>query len=123
MTKVFTTTLLAALAVEGAVELQQPVRELLPEVPDLPQSITLLSLATHTSGLPRLPDNIWKSVRKNGRDPYANYSEADLLDYLCTVEASDLEETAGMISYSNLGMGLLGYALSKHLGISYEALT
>jgi D-alanyl-D-alanine-carboxypeptidase/D-alanyl-D-alanine-endopeptidase len=121
ISKVFTTTLLAALiVVEEAVEMNQPVRELLRETPDLPESITLLSLATHTSGLPRLPRNLWKSVRKNPTDPYANYTEADLLDYLCTVQAADLRQTVGMISYSNLGMGLLGYAVSKLLGVSYE---
>jgi CubicO group peptidase (beta-lactamase class C family) len=121
ISKVFTTTLLAALiVVEEAVEMHQPVGELLRETPNLPQSITLLSLATHTSGLPRLPRNLWKSVRKNPRDPYANYTEADLLDYLSTVQAADLRQTAGMISYSNVGMGLLGYALSELLGTSYE---
>jgi serine-type D-Ala-D-Ala carboxypeptidase/endopeptidase len=120
ITKVFTATLLAALVVEGTVHLQQPVRELIPEAPTLPPAITLLSLATHTSGLPRLPDNIWKSVRLNRRDPYANYRETDLLAYLRTVKPSDLTETAGLIAYSNLGMGLLGYALSRRLGMSYE---
>ena len=60
ITKVFTTTLLATLVVEKGLALQQPVREFLPEAPALPPSITLQSLATHTSGLPRLPDNIWE---------------------------------------------------------------
>lgn len=119
ITKTFTTTLLAALVVEEVVNLHQPVCDLLPELPAFPPSITLLSLATHTSGLPRLPDNIWKSVRQNRQNPYVNYSEADLLDYLRTVKTSDLQETGGLIRYSNLGMGVLGYALSKHLRVSY----
>lgn len=121
LTKVFTTTLLASLVVDKYVELQQPVRELLlDDVPGLPQSITLLSLATYTSGLPRLPSNIWKSIRKNPQDPYAHYSETDLLNYLRVVKVRDLTKASGMISYSNLGMGLLGYALSKHLRMPYE---
>ncbi len=119
-TKVFTTTLLADMVARGEIELQLPVRDVLPEVPSLPESITLLSLATHTSGLPRLPGNIWKSVLKNRADPYANYSRADLLAYLRGVRDDDLVKTAGLIRYSNLGMGLLGHVLSQHLGTSYE---
>lgn len=119
-TKVFTTTLLADMVARGEIELQQPVRDVLPEVPSLPESITILSLATHTSGLPRLPGNIWRSLLKNRSDPYANYSRADLLDYLRGVRDSDLVKTAGLINYSNLGMGLLGHAMSLHLGMTYE---
>jgi CubicO group peptidase (beta-lactamase class C family) len=119
-TKVFTTTLLADMVARCEIELQQPVRDVLPEVPTLPESITLLSLATHTSGLPRLPGNIWRSLLKNRNDPYANYSQADLLDYLRSVRNSDIVKTAGLINYSNLGMGLLGHALSLHLAITYE---
>lgn len=119
-TKVFTATLLADMVTKGEVTLDQPVRELLPEVPTLPETITLLSLVTHTSGLPRLPSNVWKSVLKDRRNPYANYSEADLLDYLYGVKESQLMKTAGPINYSNLGMGLLGVALSRQLGLTYE---
>jgi serine-type D-Ala-D-Ala carboxypeptidase/endopeptidase len=119
-TKVFTTTLLATLVVEKGLDLQQPVREFLPEVPTLPQSITLQSLATHTSGLPRLPDNIWDSFHQNLRNPYANYRERNLLEYLQSVKESDLKHTGGLIRYSNLGMGLLGFVLARHLRMSYE---
>jgi CubicO group peptidase (beta-lactamase class C family) len=120
ITKVFTTTLLATLVVEKGLALQQPVREFLAEAPALPPSITLQSLATHTSGLPRLPDNIWDSFHQNRRNPYANYSERNLLDYLQRVKDSDLKNTGGLIRYSNLGMGLLGFVLAKHLEMSYE---
>lgn len=120
LTKVFTTTLLAVLVRERVVTLDQPVRELLPEVPTLPLSITLEALATHTSGLPRLPENIWQSVRRNRHNPYAHYTEHDLLDYLRSVTTSDIEQTSGLVRYSNLGMGVLGLALSRSLGTSYE---
>lgn len=119
-TKVFTTALLSKLVAQGQIELNQPVRDYLPEAPALPRSITLLSLATHTSGLPRLPGNIWKSVLKNRSDPYLNYSRADLFEYLRGVNDRSLEKTAGLINYSNLGMGLLGHVLASQLGMSYE---
>lgn len=58
ITKVFTATLLATMVEDGRVSLNAPLRSLLPECPDLPEEITLLRLATHTSGLPRLPSNL-----------------------------------------------------------------
>jgi CubicO group peptidase (beta-lactamase class C family) len=67
-----------------------------------------------------LPDNIWDSFHQNRRNPYANYSERNLLDYLQRVKDSDLKNTGGLIRYSNLGMGLLGFVLAKHLEMSYE---
>jgi CubicO group peptidase (beta-lactamase class C family) len=120
ISKTFTSALLAVFAVNEIVSLEQPVFELLPELPGLPASITLQSLATHTSGLPRLPGNIWRSIRQNRENPYVNYTEADLLEYLRAVSAEELKTSAGLVRYSNLGMGVLGYALSKHSGMSYE---
>jgi CubicO group peptidase (beta-lactamase class C family) len=62
VTKLFTALLLADMARGGEVTLDTAVAELLPmgkRVPDrngVP--ITLARLATHSSGLPRLPDDI-----------------------------------------------------------------
>lgn len=49
ITKVFTAILLATMVEDGLVSLNTPLRSLLPECPDLPEEITLLRLATHTS--------------------------------------------------------------------------
>ncbi|MGH7970591.1 MAG: serine hydrolase domain-containing protein, partial [Limisphaerales bacterium] len=61
ITKVFTGVLLGRLAGEGAVRLADPIRPYLPAGTAPPQrdgrEITLVDLATHTSGLPRLPGN------------------------------------------------------------------
>lgn len=120
LTKVFTTTLLSDLVAQNEIELEQPVKEILVEIPSLPASITMQSLATHTSGLPRLPGNLWKSVLKDRSDPYANYTRDDLYEYLCGLRESDLTKTGSLINYSNLGMGLLGLTLAEYLGLSYE---
>ena len=61
ITKTFTGLLLAQAVVAGTVRLEQPVAEMLPGfvVPEYQGTpITLLDLATQTSGLPRLPDNM-----------------------------------------------------------------
>ena len=62
ITKAFTGILLADMAARGDVRLDQPVVELLPPGTSIParngKQITLEQLATHTSGLPRLPSNL-----------------------------------------------------------------
>ena len=78
---------------------------------------------THRSGLPRLPDNMPYGTRA---DPYADYREQELLQFLKRRE--ELIETDGgkttrkrdeRYEYSNLGFGLLGYALGRAAGSSY----
>jgi len=129
VTKVFTGLLLLDLRDEGMLRLDDPVSKYLPQ-PALefskaevgsPESlgapeITLAHLTMHTSGLPGLPDN----VVADGGDLYNHYSEKQLLDYLGRAK---LEFPAGERSeYSNLGVGLLGYALSRAAGKPYEDL-
>ena len=121
ITKVFTGYLLADLVRYGTVRLDQPVRELLPEGTVVPKQgdreITLLDLATHRSGLPRMPSNF---APKDRRNPYADYDEARLFAYLKTARL--LAEPGTKKLYSNLGMGLLGHALARKCGTTYEQL-
>ncbi|HEX9108115.1 MAG TPA: serine hydrolase, partial [Longimicrobiales bacterium] len=62
ITKVFTSTLLADAIARGVVTPEEPVAKLLPARVKVPsyqgREITLVDLATHSSGLPRLPSNL-----------------------------------------------------------------
>jgi D-alanyl-D-alanine-carboxypeptidase/D-alanyl-D-alanine-endopeptidase len=120
VTKVFTTTLLALMVRDGLVELEMPVRELLPEFSNLPDEMTLLRLATHTSGLPRLPGNILWSVVRSPRNPYKHYGERQLHAFLKGYRPHGERRAIYPYAYSNLGVGLLAYALARKLGVSYE---
>ena len=122
VTKVFTSTLLAILATEGLLDLNQPVRDLLPELSHLSPEVTPLSLATHTSGLPRLPGNFYAQMFRNMRNPYANYTTGDMLAFLARYRPRPKRraESQPGVSYSNLGGGLLGYLLARRAGVSYE---
>jgi len=120
-TKVFTSLLLTDMVRRGEVALSDPVAKLLPAEVKVPERggrvITLQDLATHTSGLPRLPTNI---VPKDPRNPYADYTVAQLYQFLATYQ---LQRNIGEIyEYSNLGVGLLGHALSLRAGVDYESL-
>ncbi|UCH58538.1 MAG: beta-lactamase family protein [Anaerolineales bacterium] len=120
VTKVFTTALLSILAAEKFVNFDDPLAGLASELENFPRDITLLRLATHTSGLPKMPANLFGSMLRDPKNPYAAYSSRQLLEYLSRhpPEAQPLE--AQPVVYSNLGMGLLGTLLARQLGGSYE---
>src|SRR5262249_48036639 len=114
------TTLLADMVRHGEVRYEQPVADLLPKTVHVPEKagrkITLLDLATQRSGLPRLPGNL----NATGDNPYGAYSVDSLYAFLSRYE---LPRAPGeRYEYSNLGMGLLGHALSLRSGKSYETL-
>lgn len=114
ITKAFTGTLLS---LEG-LALEDPIRKHLPADHRLPaKEITLLHLATHRSGLPRLPVNL---EPKDATNPYADYGVEELYDGLGKTEL--LRDPGAAYEYSNLGMGLLGHILERKSGKSYERL-
>ena len=121
ITKVFTATLLADMVERGEVRLDDPVQKYLPQGVTVPQrkgrQITLVDLATHTSGLPRLPSNM---APADPRNPYADYDAGRLYAFL---ESYTLTRDVGAShEYSNLGAGLLGHALTRRANMTYEAL-
>jgi D-alanyl-D-alanine-carboxypeptidase/D-alanyl-D-alanine-endopeptidase len=124
VTKVFTGTVFATLVHEGTVALDDPIQLYLPEevVSQLPtsiQSITLRQLATHTSGLPRLPDSFLTNI-KDSTNPYLGYTAPEM--YAALVDLTLLSEPGQCYEYSNFGMGLLGHLLSLKTSQPYEDL-
>lgn len=120
ISKVFTTALLATMLTDGLVELDDQVRTMDPLLVNLPSQITLRSLATHTSGLPKMPSDILPKMIRSRSNPYVNYSALDMKRFLSRCKPGRLQRRIGRIEYSNLGMGLLGHILAQKLGESYE---
>jgi CubicO group peptidase (beta-lactamase class C family) len=114
LTKTFTALLLADAVVRAEVSLDDPATKLLPAAKGLVRDgkpVTLGQLATHTSGLPRMPRNF---APANAADPYADYDGAKLVAYL---SGDVLESVPGReYQYSNLGAATLGYALTASRG-------
>src|SRR3954470_16780383 len=77
VTKVFTGILLADRVKAGVVRLDDPVQKHLAEGWTMPRrddrDITLLHLATHTSGLPRMPHGMLGVLLKYPEDPFARF--------------------------------------------------
>jgi D-alanyl-D-alanine-carboxypeptidase/D-alanyl-D-alanine-endopeptidase len=119
VTKVFTALLLAEMAEKNEVGLNNPVAKYLPAGFKVPtgngKTISLLDLATHTSGLPFMPN---ESAISNDSTP-AKYSTADLCRFVATCE---LRSSVGeKWEYSNIGYWLLSEALAGRAGLDYES--
>lgn len=127
ISKTFTCLLLSQLVERKQAQLDDPVRTMLPSDWELPKrgerEITLLELATHTSGLPNNPPNLVRALVLNPKiqlDPFAKFDEKQLRQALAE---SKLKDTATPpVEYSNLGMGLLGEAIAHKTGKSYDEL-
>src|SRR5262245_18221719 len=120
ITTAFTAFTLTDLAQAGVLKLNDPIRVHLPPEVTVPRStdkeILLNHLATHRSGLPRLTANL----PALSDDPYANYGEDRLYDFLKSHRLKWPVDTR--YEYSNLGFGLLGHLLERASGKRYEEL-
>src|SRR4051812_19644476 len=120
MTKAFTGTLLADMVKRDLVKLDDTVQNYLPANVKLhvaeKKPIKLVDLASQSSGLPRMPDNV---NPKDARNPYADYTSERLFEFLKNLQVS---RPPGTYEYSNLGVGLLGSLLARKAGKSYEQL-
>jgi CubicO group peptidase (beta-lactamase class C family) len=121
ITKIFTSLLLADMTLRGELKLDDPVGKFLPATVTMPerggQQITLIDLATHRSGLPRLPENFYP---KDPANPYADYTVEQLYEFLNNYRLT--RDVGARHQYSNLGGGLLGHVLALRAGMDYEAL-
>lgn len=113
ISKVFTGILLADAVQAGKLGLGDTLAQRLPVKLADPAlgAVTLRQLATHTSCLPRLPDNL---TRVAGNDPYAPYDNRALFEYLAGAKLDEKPPCAA--AYSNLGFGILGVVLETAWG-------
>jgi D-alanyl-D-alanine-carboxypeptidase/D-alanyl-D-alanine-endopeptidase len=120
VTKTFTGLVLAQLAAQKKVRLDEPLRPILfPDVAAGSQGteITLLDLATHRSGLPSVPNNL---KPKDPSNPFTDYDRVALRQFL--VSHGTAKPADAKYLYSSFGIGLLGYALAQRSGVPYAQL-
>ncbi len=118
VTKQFTALMLLQLVQDGKVHLSDPVEKYFPEVNKvqgrLPGSppITLVQLATHTSGLDREPEDTETYLK----GPVADWEKVLIAALPHTRYAY---EPGTRFSYSNVGYAILGAALGRAAGRPY----
>jgi D-alanyl-D-alanine-carboxypeptidase/D-alanyl-D-alanine-endopeptidase len=125
ITKTFTALLLAEMVLRGEIDYDDPITAYLP-VEGRPRAatgapITLVQLATHTAGLPRLPTNFYRqAIPAWLTNPYARYGLDDL--YQATARARPPRHPKTRARYSNFGVGLLGQLLANAVAADYRDL-
>ena len=119
ITKVLTALILADMAARGELAMTDPLARHLPpsvKVPERAEPITLLDLATYTSGLPNWPPGF----RFTSANPLADYTAERVY---ASIAGYQLPYDPGThYAYANLGFGLLGLALAHRAGMGFEAL-
>lgn len=125
ITKVFTATLAMMLVDDGTLDLDTPVSSYLPVSVRMPRdtqgaAITVRSLLTHTSGLPRDPPNRRNQAPDGPLDPgiWEAYNVSDLYAGLATTRLE--AEVGKAFNYSNYGYALLGHVVERVAGHPYE---
>ena len=113
VTKQFTAAAILRLAEEGKLALDDPITKLLPDLPAAYQAITLTHLLTHTSGVPSYTD--FPEWRPRWRE------DMSLETLIGLFRDKPLDFVPGQSwKYSNSGYILLGAAIEKASGKSYE---
>lgn len=126
LTKPFTGTILAEMIRTGRVAASDPLERHLTRAAHVPdydgRPIRLRDLATHTAGLPNVPETprfSWNRL-DDPRNPYKPLTRDEVASWL---SGYSLPVSPGTrFRYSNVGMAVLGEALSAASGASYEAL-
>jgi len=119
LTKLMTSELLVKLSEKGVVRLDDPLSKYAPPGSYVPayagQTIRLINLATHTSGLPREQPG-----GKPHRPVFVWPTASQRWSWLKTAHLKVAPGTQA--AYSNLAFDLLGDALARAAGTSYQAL-
>jgi serine-type D-Ala-D-Ala carboxypeptidase/endopeptidase len=121
VTKVFTALLLQDMVERREMRLEDPVKKYLPNSVTMPtydgKEVTLLHLATHTSGLPR---DVGNMKPQSWRRPEEGYTVEQFYAFL---SGCKLRNAPGMKEeYSNLGLELLGHLVALKAGKDYQTL-
>lgn len=121
ITKAFVALVLADDVLNGRVRLDDAAEEGLPGGLRLRDNkgepIRMVDLATHRSGLPRMPTNL---SRRELNNPYPHYTDERLLDFVRTWQAEAAR--GSRFEYSNLGYGLLAHVLARRAGTTVDAM-
>ena len=129
VSKTFTSSLMSILQNNGLLDIHDSITKYIPELEKNSDftKVTLEQISNHTSGLPNLPIKVVTPIVFSYYIPiqtdfYRRLREFDkptMYDFLIK---SKLKEPGKFWRYSNVATGLLGHAMEKITGLSYDEL-
>lgn len=121
--KTFTAALVMDAVRRGELELDATVQDVLgaSATGSAIADVTVRELASHTSGIPSLPQpviakNVWRTPLH--RDPYAGFDAQDVVDLALSAEPV----RRGTVVYSNHGVALEGQLVARAAGAPWQDL-
>ena len=117
VSKQFTAAAIALLARDGALGLDDDVREYVPEMPEREPPVTVRHLVHHTSGVPGL----YKVMRENGLSTWDRFTKKDAVELLSRQEADF--PPGDRYAYSNGGYFLLSMIVERASGRTLRGYT
>jgi CubicO group peptidase (beta-lactamase class C family) len=114
--KQFTAAATVLLALDGKLDLDDPVRKYIPELPDYGRTVTIRHLLTHTSGLREWSDLVAAQGWPRGT---RRHTQAVLFDVV-TRQRSLNYPVGDYYSYTNSGYGLLFTIVERVSGKPFE---
>jgi CubicO group peptidase (beta-lactamase class C family) len=117
--KQFTATAVVLLALDGKLDLDDPVRKYIPELPAYDRPITIRHLLTHTSGIRE-----WSALVALAGWPRGTrlHQQADLLDIVFRQKALNYP-VGDYYSYTNSGYALAMTLVERVSGMSFQQFT
>jgi CubicO group peptidase (beta-lactamase class C family) len=115
VTKTFTALAILQLAEQKKIDIEQPVKNYLPEFPYLAE-ITIRQLMTHSAGIPNPIPLSWVHLANEHKSFDRNIFFSQIFSDNNKTKSKPNEKYA----YSNLGYVLLGQLIEKVSGLSYE---
>lgn len=121
ISKVFTSHILASMIANREIDEQKTIDEYIGFRLKNDLKLKWVELSNHTSGLDRMPSDVYIKMAKNFENPYIEYDAKWMLDYLKNQVELDAK-LKGKSLYSNLGVAILGNSLAYYKKQSYEEL-
>ncbi|MDN6247014.1 MAG: serine hydrolase, partial [Corynebacterium casei] len=116
VSKTFTTELLRQQVESGDIELETTVGDIIDVDGSAVADVTMVELANHTSGLPRLDkDNLGLFRTIFTENPYTGITQEDVFNAARNASLSG----RGEVAYSNFGVALLGQLLAVNADSEY----
>jgi len=119
ITKVYTSSLVSILDNEQILSITDPINRYISEENQNPRmdSVTILDLIHHSSGLPVRPYMFGRKQR-NAQNPYQYYEKSDLLSFY----KDFVPKSKGVFNYSHTNYALLEIVLENATGKSFAQL-
>lgn len=114
VSKQFTAACLAALVVDGVVDPDAPIRQLLPELAPIYAGVTVRHLVHHTSGIP----DFYVAMEREGRHPLFDLHTPDLVMALLNRQTGLSSPPGRRFQYSNSNYFLIARLVERLSGSS-----